>query len=335
MYRTYSIYSIALSFALLCVIVAGRAEAGQRAFVAPYGSDTNNCALATPCRGFQAAINAVDPNGEVVVLDSGGYGAVTVNKSVAITAPSGIYAGISVFPGFNGVTINTAGVKVVLRGLTINGQGGVNGINMTAGASLTVDNCLIANLTQAGIDVVTNTAVSVRITDTTIRDNGQQGLLLENGARAVVTRATISGNAGVGVVARGTVAGIFTGASIGDSTISGNGEGIIAVSENATAAVRVSVRDSRVVQNADVNVSAESTSAAVVILTVSNNIIAGSAVGIRSLGAGAKVWASGNTVSVNSIGLSNSGGLFESAGDNAVRNNVTNASAGITLIPTM
>jgi hypothetical protein len=61
-------------------------------------------------------------NGEIVVLDSGGYGRVTIDKSVSIVAPPGIYAGISVFAGQDGVTIFTPGITVVLRGLTINGR---------------------------------------------------------------------------------------------------------------------------------------------------------------------------------------------------------------------
>ena len=76
-------------------------------------------------RSFDTAIGAVGSNGEVIVLDSGGYGRFDVTKSVTVTAPPGVYAGISVFDGTNGVDINTAGVEVILRGLGINGQGGV------------------------------------------------------------------------------------------------------------------------------------------------------------------------------------------------------------------
>ena len=56
-------------------------------------------------------------------MDSAGYGAVTITQSVSIIAPAGIYAGISVFGG-DGVTVNAPGAIVVLRGLSINGQGG-------------------------------------------------------------------------------------------------------------------------------------------------------------------------------------------------------------------
>ena len=95
----------------------------QRTFVASNGNDANACSLAAPCRGFARAITQTSANGEIIVLDSAGYGAVTIDRSVTITAPAGVYAGISVFTGA-GITVATPGAAVTLRGLTINGQGG-------------------------------------------------------------------------------------------------------------------------------------------------------------------------------------------------------------------
>ena len=186
----------ALSIAVATTFISLEAQAVQRTHVsAGFGSDANtatNCAAAAPCRFFQAAMTVTDSDGEVIVLDSGGYGAVTITQSVALIAPTGVYAGISVFPGADGVTIATAGVNVVLRGLSINGQGGNNGINMTAGNSLTVENCVISNLSQNGILV--NAATSVNITDTIVRRNGGSGITLLNGVKATITRAVVSGN---------------------------------------------------------------------------------------------------------------------------------------------
>ena len=56
--------------------------------------------------------------------------------------------------------------------------------------------------------------------------------------------------------------------------------------------------------------------------------------GIIVWSAGSKVWASGNTVSDNAYGLFNfnSLGLFESAGNNAVRNNGTNKVGTISVV---
>ena len=126
-----------LIVALAVALTASAAQAAaQRTFVSPNGFDTNtsaNCSLAAPCRSFGAAITVTNANGEIIVLDSAGYGAVVINKSVSIISPPGIYAGVSVLAG-EGVTMNTAGIEVTLKGLTINGQGGTVGIHFTQGS---------------------------------------------------------------------------------------------------------------------------------------------------------------------------------------------------------
>ena len=318
----------ALSMAVATPFISLQAQAVQRTHVsAAFGSDANtatNCAAAAPCRFFAAAMSVTNPNGEVIVLDSGGYGAVTITQSVALIAPTGVYAGISVFPGADGVTIATAGVNVVLRGLSINGQGGNNGINMTAGNRLTVENCVISNLGQSGISV--NTAATVRVTDSIVRDNGLNGITLQNGVTATITRAVVSGHVNnFGIYLFGNTPSTST-ADIADSTADGNYSGIYAQSISSTAILKLSVRDSRIVNNSSSGVVVGSTAGAAASLTASNNIVANNVRGIVAFSAGTKVWASGNTVSDNNnIGLSNIGGaLFETAGNNAVRNNGAN-----------
>jgi hypothetical protein len=132
---------------LLC---CNAAVAAQRTFVATTGSDAHPCSLAQPCRGFGAALSRTDPGGEIVVLDSGGYGRVTINKSVTITAPAGVHAGISVFAGTNGIDIPAGGVIVVLRGLAISGQGGTDGIYVSGDNELTIERCDIGGMTNSG-----------------------------------------------------------------------------------------------------------------------------------------------------------------------------------------
>src|SRR5258705_8692996 len=145
------------ALALVAAITALPAQAVQRTFVASFGNDTNtatNCGFANPCRGFTAAQTVTDPGGEIVALDAAGYGAITITKSITITANPGFYAGIAV-PSGDGVTIATAAIKVILRGLNINGTGGANGVVMTNGASLTVENCVISNFASRGISITT------------------------------------------------------------------------------------------------------------------------------------------------------------------------------------
>ena len=315
----------ALLTAVATTFISLQAQAVQRTHVsAAFGADSNtasNCSAAAPCRFFAAAMSVTDNNGEVIVLDSGGYGAVTITQSISLIAPTGVYAGISVFPGANGVTIATAGINVVLRGLTINGQGGNFGINMTAGARLTVENCLISNLAQTGINV--NTAANVRVTDTTIRDSGSVGLNLQNVARAAVTRAVITGHSFNGIVVQGTLAGTITTADIADSTLNENYNGAFVFSDNASAVVRVSIRDSRAVGNTNAGVYVQSSAAASATLSASNSVFSNNNSGIFAFNTGSKVWASGNTISDNDTGLYNSIAVIESAGNNAMRNNRT------------
>src|SRR2546422_3133308 len=103
--------------------------AAQRTFVASSGSDANPCTHDLPCRSFNAAIAATTAGGEVVALDSAGYGPATITGSIALIGAPGIHAGISVFSGV-GIDVNAGSSdKVVLRNLYVNGLGGLWGIN--------------------------------------------------------------------------------------------------------------------------------------------------------------------------------------------------------------
>src|SRR5512147_1167193 len=106
--------------------------AQQRSFVKSTGSDANNCTLTLPCRSFNAAIAQTNPGGEVVILDTAGYGPMVINKAIKIIGPSGVYGGISVLGGLGpppppttGVVINAGATDVItLRGLDIAGVPG-------------------------------------------------------------------------------------------------------------------------------------------------------------------------------------------------------------------
>ncbi len=122
----------------------------QRTFVASYGVDSNPCTLVSPCRSFGTAMAQTTAGGEIVVLDSAGYGPVAITQAASILAPPGIYAGVSVSAG-TGVTVNAgAGSKVTLRGLTINGLGGTTGIAFQSGAALYLDDVTVNGFNGGG-----------------------------------------------------------------------------------------------------------------------------------------------------------------------------------------
>src|SRR5262245_33822857 len=120
-----------------------------RTWVSSLGNDANDCNRSTPCKTFQRAHDNTLALGEISVLDPGGYGAVTITKGISIINDGVGEAGALVSGGLNGITINAGpNGKVSLRGLTIKGIGfgGGNGIVFNSGNSLTIENCVVRNL---------------------------------------------------------------------------------------------------------------------------------------------------------------------------------------------
>ena len=127
-----------------------------RTFVSSLGNDANDCNRPTPCRTFQVAHDKTLANGEITVLDPGGYGAVAINKTISIINDGVGEAGMLVSGGVNGVTINGgANDKVSLRGITIKGIGfgSGNGIVFNSGKFLIIENCAIRNFTQDSVGI--------------------------------------------------------------------------------------------------------------------------------------------------------------------------------------
>jgi hypothetical protein len=160
-----------LTFALLVLslLAAGSAAAlPQRTFVASYGSDASpTCSLAAPCRSFNAAIAQTNAGGEVVILDTAGYGPMAINKSLTVIGPTGVYGGISVITaGSDGVTINAGnGDTIKLRGLDITGLGGMNGINVINAAGVHIEKSTVSNFgDDTGACIAVNAAaVTLRV----------------------------------------------------------------------------------------------------------------------------------------------------------------------------
>ena len=322
------------------------AVAAQRTFVASTGVDTNPCSLAKPCRGFAAAILLTDPNGEVVVLDSAGYGPVTVTKAVSIVAPPGVYAGISVFAGQDGVTVIAGATdKVALRGLSINGQGGNNGIVVAGGGQVHIEHCEVANL---GIDgVVVAGASAVHIANSTVRSNGARGIhSLASAGEVYVNETRVAHNAAQGILAEAGVLSVNRTVSEGNgssgllvnpgspSTVSavvrgsvavGNaGSGIVAITDAIGEIANLAVDDSGAMRNGFTGFAANSNSLGTATLVLSQSSSTyNQSIGVFASGTGATAYVSSSTVSRNvgtGLLLMNSS-AFHSHGNNAVNGN--------------
>lgn len=326
-------------------------NAAQRTFVSGFGSDANACTITAPCRGFATALTHTDPKGEIIVLDSAGYGAVTIDKSVSIVAPAGVYAGISVFSG-DGITISGPGINVVLRGLTINGQGGNRGILYTLGASLRISSCVISNMLGDGVTLTWGG--EVRIEDSVVRDNGNYGVAISLNPNVIVERTTFEGNGGSGIAfnpsatdAKLTVgesdfarnlfgisvspSNVVANFSVSHSTVAENGvTGIAMASSAAASPITAILNDNTIVQN-DFGVLAHSAGGAGVITGVlTNNFISGNSnIGVRAENAGALLVLDRNTVTHNNFGIVQQvPGIIETRSNNTARENATGNTAG-------
>jgi hypothetical protein len=186
--------------ALLPMLVPAPSSAAQRTFVsAESGNDANPCSRQLPCRQFTVALLRTDSGGEIVVLDSGGYGPLTISQSVTITAPTGVHAAITAFSG-NAIDINAGSGVVVLRGLYLTGMGALRGIHFLTGKSLHIENCVVNQFNGLGIIAFSDDA-DVYITNTISRRNGSGFYFGASGGsiRANLNFVQAEGNAAFGV----------------------------------------------------------------------------------------------------------------------------------------
>jgi len=141
MNRIAAALPVAVMFSV-CVAPAPALAQVARTFVSSItGNDANDCNRLTPCRTFQAAHDKTLANGEITVLDPGGYGAVSINRAIGIINDGVGEAGVLVAGGATGITISAgASDALSLLGLTIKGIGfgGGNGIVFNSGKSLTM-----------------------------------------------------------------------------------------------------------------------------------------------------------------------------------------------------
>src|SRR4029077_2582777 len=109
----------ALAIAIFTFAFASMAQAqATRTWVSGVGDDANPCSRTAPCKTFAGAISKTAAHGEINVLDPGGFGAVTITKSIRIISDH-IEAGVLV-SGTNGIVVNVGSTdSVLLDGLDI------------------------------------------------------------------------------------------------------------------------------------------------------------------------------------------------------------------------
>jgi hypothetical protein len=272
-----------------------------RTWVSGVGDDVNPCSRTAPCKTFAGAISKTAAGGEINCLDPGGYGAVTITKSMTISCP---YTEGGALAGGNGITINdgataTPGTAVVyLRGLDIFGVNPPsNGVRFVSGAALHIEDSTIRRFNAAnsfGVSFQPGTPARLFLNRVTIADNGSGatggGILIKptgtGSGRVVLENVRVADNANIGVLV--------------DMTGTAGGQGVIALIDHTLIArstshglqvlvppgangATIMVANSSVANNVGTGIVADGAAANIRVGTTS---ITGNGTGVASLNTG-------------------------------------------------
>jgi parallel beta-helix repeat protein len=275
----------------------------QRVFVSGSGNDNNPCNIGAPCRTIGIALGAVAPSGEVVVLDSAGYGPFTVSKPVTIIASQGVYAGVSVSSG-DGITINAGPSDVIiLRGLTVNGVGGSNGIVFNSGQTLFIEKCNINGFLANGVNFNGGGRLFAR--DSNIRNSAGSGIRIAGSvsalAMASINRVRLEAN-GIGLAVFDRAK-----ASVRDSVASGNVTGVTVNPSTAPAEINI---EKCLVANNNTGALAQGSGGGTGTLRISKSTIVQNGLGLSVQPGGALLSGGRNKLGGNMMDLSGTLGSY-------------------------
>lgn len=285
------------------------AAQATRTWISGVGDDVNPCSRTAPCKTFAGAISKTAAGGEIDCLDPGGFGTVTITKSITLDCRE--TEGSILASGTSGINVNGANIVVIVRGLSINGAGttpGTYGIHVFQAQSVTVEDTYIFGFGSGagrGISVdTTSSNVQLFVNNTTINNNTGGGIVLQPStgfsAGADLNNVRLLGN-GVTGLALSTASGATAlSATMSNSQIAGGGvagtSGVVAKAPTGTATI-----------------------------VIKSSSISGNPVyGINSNGAGAAVRVGDTAITNNGTALNavNSAKL-ESFGDNDVTGNTS------------
>lgn len=159
-----TILTAAMTTLVLFSFATAASAQATRTWVSGVGDDVNPCSRTAPCKTFAGAISKTAAGGEISVLDPGGYGAVTITKSITIDG-TGFVSSI-LGSNTNGVVVNGANIIVTLRRIQIQGAGtGLIGVHVIQGKQVNLVDVDISGFSAGsarGVSVTSNTKLSSR-----------------------------------------------------------------------------------------------------------------------------------------------------------------------------
>ena len=164
---------------VLCTVPA-HAQA-TRTWVSGVGDDANPCSRTAPCLTFAGAITKTAAGGEIDALDPGGFGTLTITKSITIDGGGGAVASMMPSSGGTGITVSAGATDIVtIRNVQFQGDlgngsssssAGAIGILFASGAMLSIDNCKIDGFSDGGIAATTSANAILNVTNTIITNS--------------------------------------------------------------------------------------------------------------------------------------------------------------------
>ena len=202
---------VALVLGFFALSAAPAQAQATRTWVSGVGDDVNPCSRTAPCKTFPGAISKTAVAGEINCLDSGGFGAVTITKSITLKC-QGVVGSILV-AGTNAIVINVAATdRVVIDGLELEGaNSGLNGIQVVGAGHIFVTNTSIRHFTGNGINLVGAAGARLHVADSYIVNNAGGFNISGSGAgvanTGISTRTVYDDNPsfGIQVTAPGTL----------------------------------------------------------------------------------------------------------------------------------
>ena len=201
-----------------------------RTWISGVGDDVNPCSRTAPCKTWPGAISKTATGGEIDALDPGGFGAVTITKSITLDGGGGQVASILV-SGTNGVNVSAGATGVViLRNLRLNGilnsgSPGLTAVAVNSAATVIIEKCDIFGFSSAGVTVLPSSGtVQVKIQETNINNSGIGLSAKPTGGATVnvsIDHSFIDSNTGGGLKIDGTGGGPVN-VAINDSSVSLN-----------------------------------------------------------------------------------------------------------------
>ena len=304
----------ALALTMVSTVFMSEAQAqATRTWVSGVGDDANPCSRTAPCKTFAGAISKTATNGLISVLDPGGFGAVTITKSITIDGAGTIASILS--PATSGVIVNGANVRVVLRNIDIDGASnstmGLYGIRFLQGSSLQVENVAIRNIT-GGVDP----------TCIAFYPSGTARLFLDN---VNISNCGTGSATGGGIVVKPTGGGSKN-ILINNTRVSNSSRGVVLDGNGNTGGMFASIVDSKVFINAGAGIQATGPAAGggTIDWTVSATTSANNTPGSLVNGASADVRLGGSTITGNTTGVSVTSGELFSFKNNEIAGNTNN-----------